>query len=44
MAKFEEYIQDKSEIVSFTNNYELGPDTAFKRKKKEFLKKKIMHK
>jgi len=34
MAKFEEYIQDKSEIVSFTNDYELGPDTAFKRKKR----------
>ena len=33
MTKFEQYLQNRSEIVSFDKDYELGPDTAFKRKK-----------
>jgi len=33
MTKFEDYIQHKSEIVRYAKEYELGPDTAFKRKK-----------
>jgi hypothetical protein len=33
MTKFEEYIQNRSEIVNFAKEYELRSDTVFKRKK-----------